>query len=88
MGFGIVRSEKLIVRPNQELDLKPLRLVRDERAVIHGTVILPNGRPARGAVVKLLKVGRHCDPGPACDGDEFRVCGLEPVGHQFTDDCG
>ncbi len=53
-----------------------LHLVEECRAVIHGIVKLPNGRPVEGAVVKLFKAA------------DCHSCNLVPVTFTFTDECG
>jgi hypothetical protein len=91
MGYGIIKTKPVFIKPDEEIDFRPIRIPEEKRAVIHGTVLCPNGCPAKGAVVKLFKVKkRDCD----CDCDDHDHdhdhdhCDLEPIGHQFTDDCG
>ncbi|MGE5557227.1 MAG: hypothetical protein ACM3WV_01305 [Bacillota bacterium] len=83
MGFQIFKTKPITVKPNEEVDLTPIVLTKENRGVIHGTVLCPDGKPAKGAVVKLLKVIKDSDC--AEDGDK---CRFKPVGHQFTDCCG
>jgi hypothetical protein len=86
MGYGIVRCKPITIKPDEEIELGPLHIPFEHRAVIHGTVLCPDNKPAKGAVVKLLKVKSH--DGFDCEAENIRTCDLEPVGHQFTDDCG
>ncbi|HEX3047483.1 MAG TPA: hypothetical protein VHY08_22215 [Bacillota bacterium] len=101
MGYGIVRCKPVYIKPDEEIDFKPIYIPKEERAVIHGTILCPSGHPAKGAVVKLFRVKKHHEHGcdddypykpdhdKPCDDDyDCRPCDLEPIGHQFTDDCG
>lgn len=67
------------LKPNEERDLI-IELERESRAAIHGVVKFPNGKPVKGAVVKLFKKKRPNDP---CD-----TCDLIPITFTFTDECG
>lgn len=67
------------VKPNEERDII-IELERESRAAIHGVVRFPNGKPVKGAVVKLFKKKRENDP---CD-----TCDLVPITFTFTDECG
>lgn len=78
MGFKLKRIDFdgcNIIRPNEEKDLV-IELERERRSAIHGVVLLPNGRPARDAIVKLFK--KDCR-----NEDE-----LIPVTFTFTDEYG
>lgn len=69
MGFKLFTSEEFRVNRNEELEIKPIELVPENRGVIHG-VVHKNGKPAKDCVVKLFKkVG-------------CQLCG---VGFTFTD---
>lgn len=74
MGWKLKRIEVKLEK-NQEKDLC-LILAPENRAVIHGVVKFPNGKPVKNAVVKLF---RKKGPNP---------CDLIPVTFTFTDECG
>ncbi|MDF2538146.1 MAG: hypothetical protein K0S76_1167 [Herbinix sp.] len=67
------------LKPNEERDLC-IVLDEEKRAVIHGVVKFPNGRPVKDAAVKLFKKVGHKDCKDSCE--------LIPVTFTFTDDCG
>lgn len=63
------------IHPSEEKELI-IELERERRSAIHGVVLLPNGRPAKDAIVKLFIKDCHDD------------CELTPVTFTFTDECG
>lgn len=67
------------IKPNEEKDIC-IVLDEEKRAVIHGTVKLPSGKPVKGAAVKLFKKKDYMD---FCD-----TCDLVPITFAFTDECG
>lgn len=78
MGYKLKRIDldgRNRVYPNEEKDLE-IVLEKEYRSAIHGVVLLPNGRPAEDALVKLFVKSRHND------------CELIPVTFTFTDECG
>lgn len=79
------------LKPNEERDLC-IFLEEEKRAAIHGTVKFPNGKPVKGAVVKLFKKKDLPDFKDLKDAkdvkDFFDKCDLIPVTFTFTDDCG
>lgn len=82
MGWKLERvnlSGKDQIKPNEEKDICII-LKKEKRAVIHGEVKFPNGKPVEGATVKLFKKKGFKD---YCDG-----CELIPVTFTFTDECG
>jgi hypothetical protein len=82
MGWKLARVELCgceRIKPNEEKDICII-LDEEDRAVIHGTVKFPNGKPAKGATVKLFKKKDFKD---CCD-----TCDLIPITFAFTDDCG
>lgn len=82
MGWKLERIELCgceQIKPNEEKDLC-IVLHEEKRAVIHGVVKYPNGRPVKGAAVKLFK---KRDPKDCCD-----TCELIPITFAFTDECG
>ncbi|MDF2541200.1 MAG: hypothetical protein K0S47_918 [Herbinix sp.] len=82
MGWKLERYELCgcdQLKPNEERDIC-LVLNEEKRAVIHGVVKFPSGKPAKNAVVKLFKKRYYKD---CCD-----TCDLIPVTFAFTDECG
>lgn len=82
MGWKLERVELCgcnQVKPNEEKDIY-IVLDEEDRAVIHGTVKFPSGKPVKGAAVKLFK---KKDSKDCCD-----TCDLEPITFTFTDKCG
>lgn len=75
MGFKLLTFKVKALAPNEERDIF-LKLEKEERAVIHGVVKFPDGRPVENAVVKLFYQ-------PTKD-----QCKLVPVTFAFTDKCG
>jgi hypothetical protein len=67
------------IKPNEEKDVF-IELEKEKRAVIHGEVKFPSGKPVKGAVVKLFK---KKDSKDCCD-----TCELVPITFTFTDECG
>jgi hypothetical protein len=67
------------IKPNEEKDIV-IVLDKEKRAVIHGTVKFPSGKPVKDAVVKLFK---KKDLKDCCD-----TCELIPITFAFTDECG
>jgi len=74
MGFKMIRSRPIVVKANEEKDIK-FKLQMETRGVIHGILVDPEDKPVKGAVVKLF-LKRNC-------GD-----GLVPITFQFTDKYG
>lgn len=82
MGWKLQRIELCgneHIKPNEEKDIL-IELERETRAAIHGVVRFPNGKPVKGAVVKLFRKKRASD---TCD-----TCDLIPITFTFTDECG
>ncbi len=75
MGFKLLTFKVKSLAANEERDIF-LKLEKEERAVIHGIVKFPDGRPVENAVVKLFHKPTK-DP-----------CKLIPVTFAFTDKCG
>jgi len=75
VGFKLLRVNVRKLEANEQRELK-LVLEPEDRAVIHGIVKFPDGRPVEGAVVKLFHQPTR-DP-----------CKLVPVTFAFTDKCG
>lgn len=75
--LDLIGCDKL--KPNEERDVC-IVLDEEKRAVIHGVVKFPNGKPVKGAVVKLFYKNDPC----VCYGE----CELTPITFTFTDDCG
>lgn len=74
MGYKIIRSKPISVMPNEEKDLK-FKLKLENRGVIHGVLVDPDGNPVKDALVKLFQK-KDCDDS------------LLPIGFQFTDKFG
>ena len=82
MGWKLERVELCgynQVKPNEEKDICII-LDEEKRAVIHGVVKFPSGKPVKGAAVKLFK---KRNPKDCCD-----TCELIPITFTFTDECG
>ena len=82
MGWKLMRIDlcgRDQIKPNEEQDLC-IELEEERRAAIHGEVKFPNGKPVKGAVVKLFKKKKEHD---CCD-----TCELIPITFTFTDECG
>ncbi len=82
MGWKLERIELCgcdQLKPNEEKDIC-LVLQEEKRAAIHGVVKFPNGKPVKGAVVKLFK---KKDLKDCCE-----TCDLIPITFTFTDECG
>lgn len=82
MGWKLARLELCgydQVKPNEEKDVC-IVLKEEKRAVIHGVIKFPSGKPVKDAVVKLFK---KKDSKDCCD-----TCDLEPVTFTYTDECG
>lgn len=82
MGWKLERVELCgcdQIQPNEEKDVC-IVLEEEKRALIHGTVKFPNGKPVKGAAVKLFKKKGFKDCKDACD--------LIPITFTFTDECG
>lgn len=82
MGWKLERVELCgcnQIKPNEEKDICII-LDEEKRAVIHGVVKFPNGKPVKGATVKLFKKKEVKD---CCDS-----CDLIPITFTFTDECG
>jgi len=67
------------IKPNEEKDIC-ITLEEEKRAVIHGVVKFPNGKPVKGAAVKLFKKKDHKECEDSCE--------LIPITFTFTDECG
>ena len=82
MGWKLKRIElcdQEQIKPNEEKDLC-IVLDKENKAAIHGVVKFPNGKPVKGAVVKLFKKKYSKD---CC-----KTCDLIPITFAFTDECG
>jgi hypothetical protein len=82
MGWKLGRVELCgceQIKPNEEKDICII-LEEEKRAVIHGVVKFPSGKPVKGATVKLFKKADYKD---CCD-----TCDLIPITFTFTDECG
>ena len=80
MGWKLARVELCgceRIKPNEEKDICII-LDEEDRAVIHGTVKFPNGKPAKGATVKLFKGLQGL----------LRYLRFYQSLSAFTDDCG
>lgn len=78
MGWKLARLDVCELKPNEEKDVCII-LKEEKRAVIHGEVKFPNGKPVENAAVKLFRKKKFKD----CD-----YCELTPVTFTFTDECG
>lgn len=74
MGYKMIRSRPIIVKENEEKDVK-FKLQPETRGVIHGVLVDPDDRPVKDAVVKLFQK-KSCGEG------------LRPLTFQFTDKYG
>lgn len=74
MGYKIIRSKPIIVKSNEEKDLR-FKLKPEKRGVIHGIIVDPEDNPVKDALVKLFEK-KECD-------ERFK-----PIGFQFTDKYG
>jgi hypothetical protein len=72
------------IKPNEEKDVC-LVLEEEKRAVIHGIVKFPSGKPVKNAAVKLFKKVKK-DYKDLEKGHED--CELIPITFTFTDECG
>lgn len=74
MGYKLMRSKPIVVKANEEKDLK-YKLKYENRGVIHGVIVDPENNPVEDALVKLF---------------QKNDCGekLIPIGFQFTDKYG
>lgn len=73
------------IQPNEEKDLC-IVLEEEKRAAIHGEVKFPNGKPVKGAVVKLFKKREYKEYNEKKEC--YDRCELIPITFTFTDECG
>lgn len=95
MGWKLEVVEVEKIKPNEEKDIF-VTLEEEKRVVIHGVVKFPNGKPVKGAAVKLFKKVEHREDHREDRKEDYKEehkeCSdtfkLIPITFAFTDECG